>query len=583
MSRRAKIVATIGPASRDAETVAAMAAAGMDVARVNTSHTDPDALRDYLAVVDDARDQAETPLAAMVDLQGPEIRTAPFEPAREFAAGDTVRFVPGDAVSGDDIGVSVDLSAASTGDRILLDDGQVETTVSGVEGDAVTVRVETGGTVAGQVGVHVPGVDLDAPIPTEGDLADIAVAAEEGADFVAASFVRDAEDVYAVRGALEDAGVDIPVVAKVERTAAVDNLDGIIDAAFGVMVARGDLGVECPLEQVPTIQKDIIRACRAAGVPVITATEMLESMVERRRPTRAEASDVANAVLDGTDAAMLSGETAIGDHPVHVVRVMDTIVDAVERSDEYRETTASRMPDPAGEVTESLARSARTLAEDVGAAAIVVESESGYTARRAAKFRPPVPIVTITPDAGTARQLALTWGVDVRHASLSGETADALVAEAVDAAMDGDAVAHGDSVVVLSGMFRQKEARTTDMLKVHVIADRLAVGDGVVPGHGTGETVRCPDGDVSAAGGDIALIPAAVDGAPSGDLSAVAGVVYGRRGVTTPVARAARDAGVPLVAGVDMDTVPAGETVTVDAVRGVVYAGRVSHPERRRS
>jgi len=237
------------------------------------------------------------------------------------------------------------------------------------------------------------------------------VGRRERVDFVAASFVRDADDVYEVGEVLEEAGADIPIIAKIERAGAVENLDEIIDAAYGVMVARGDLGVECPMEDVPMIQKRVIRKCREAGRPVITATEMLDSMVHARRPTRAEASDVANAVLDGTDAIMLSAETAVGDHPIAVVDAMDSIVREVEGSDEHAELLEQRVPASGDARTDALARSARFLARDIGADAVVAATESGYTALKTAKYRPGVPVVASTPSQSVRRQLALTWGV----------------------------------------------------------------------------------------------------------------------------------------------------------------------------
>jgi pyruvate kinase len=312
--RNVKIVSTLGPASDDRATIRRLADAGMSVARLNASHGTPDGRRALVEHVRSVDEGTDTPLAVMLDLRGPEVRTAETDAPTEFASGTTVEFVEGTAVSPDRIGLSHSIAAVEPGDTVLLDDGRIETTVERVDGGTVLARVDSGGELGSRSGVTTRGVDLDLELVGPEDEESLRLAAEEGVDLVAASFVRDGDDVYEIADTLERFGApDTPVIAKIERAAAIENIGGIVDAADGVMVARGDLGVECPLEDVPIIQKRIIRRCIDAGIPVITATEMLESMIRSRRPTRAEASDVANAVFDGTDAVMLSGETAGGD------------------------------------------------------------------------------------------------------------------------------------------------------------------------------------------------------------------------------------------------------------------------------
>ena len=485
--RRAKIVCTLGPASDDEPTIRALADAGMSVARLNASHGTP---ADRRAVIDRIRAVDRTiddPLAAMVDLQVPEVRTAPLSEPVRLETGSEVRFVEGDDATSEVVGLSYSITAADPGDRILLDDGRIEATLRRVDGDAVVARVDSGGKLGGRKGVNLPGVDLDIDLITEGDETELSLAAETEAAFVAASFVRSAADVYTISDALDDRGADIPVVAKIERAGAVENLDEIIEAAYGVMVARGDLGVEMPLEDVPIMQKRIIRTCHATGTPVITATEMLDSMVSARRPTRAEASDVANAVLDGTDAVMLSGETAIGDDPVRVVETMDRIVRQIEASAESDESREAHIPTADEESrTEALARSARYLARDVGASAIVAASESGYTARKTAKFRPGVPVVATTPDDRIRRQLAVSWGITPKYSAYR-EDIDRMMDDAVDAALDAGVATSGDTLVVLSGMMTELEGtNTTNMLKLHVAAEAVATGRKVVGGRVAG-------------------------------------------------------------------------------------------------
>ena len=576
--RNAKIVCTLGPASDDRETIRAMAEAGMSVARLNASHgtrEDRAAVIDAVQAVDH---RISKPLATMVDLQGPEIRTAPLDSQIELEAGSEIRFVEGEETTPETVGLSYPITGIEPGDRVLLDDGRIETTAKHVEGEAggVLARVENGGELGGRKGVNVPGVELDLELPTRADREELELAVEKDADFVAASFVRDAEDVYRVSEAIEELGGEIPIVAKIERAGAVENLDEIVSAAYGVMVARGDLGVECPMEDVPMIQKRIIRTCRNAGSPVITATEMLDSMVHARRPTRAEASDVANAVRDGTDAVMLSAETAVGDHPVRVVETMDRIVREVENSDEYEELREQRVPFPGESRTEALARSARYLARDIGASAVVAASESGYTVLKTAKFRPPVPVVASTPNDQVRRQLALVCGVAPQYASFTDEGATAVVENAVQAALDAGVADSGDTVVVLSGMMTElEEATTTNMLKVHVAAEALTSGRSVVPGRVSGPVARTEDGDLSAVPeGALLVLPSEFDDEFEGKIETVAGIIDASPGMTGYPAIVARELKIPMISEASLDVDP-GTEVTLDAERGVVYEGDV--------
>ncbi|PSQ06937.1 pyruvate kinase [Halobacteriales archaeon QS_6_71_20] len=584
--RRAKIVCTLGPASDDRGTVRALADAGMSVARLNASHGDTDHrgdVIDRIRAVDDATDE---PLAAMLDLQGPEVRTAAIDEPVELETGSEPLFVEGDTATPERVGVSHAIDAAEPGARVLLDDGRIEATVLRVDGEGVRVRVDSGGELGSRKGVNVPGVDLGLPTVTERDRRELDLVADHDVDFVAASFIGDAGDVHAVADALEarDAG-EVPVVAKIERADAVENLDGIIDAAYGVMVARGDLGVECPLEEVPMIQKRIIRRCIDSGTPVITATEMLDSMVASRRPTRAEASDVANAVLDGTDAVMLSGETAVGSRPVRVVETMDRIVRQVETSEEYAETREGRVPLAETESrTEPLARSARFLARDTDAAAVVAASESGYTARRTAKFRPAVPVVSTTPSDRVRRQLALSWGVRPMYADYSASV-EGMMDAAVSAALGAGVAESGDTLVVLSGMMTELEGtNTTNTLKLHVAAETIATGRHVVGGRVSGPLRRVPDGDLTdAPDGTVAYLPAGFDAEFAGDTAKLAGIVDARAGMTGYPALVARERGLPMVSGAPVpDAVADDAVVTVDAERGVVYDGDVIGHARER-
>ncbi|WP_436903475.1 pyruvate kinase [Halovenus halobia] len=575
---RAKVVCTLGPASDDRNTIRDLVDAGMSVARLNASHGSTEHRATVIERVRDVSRQTGVPVATILDVPGPEVRTAPLEQEVELPTGSQRRLVEGERVDDEVIGLSASLSEVTPGDRILLDDGRIELTVDRVAGDDVYATVDSGGSLGGRKGVNVPGVDIGLEVVNEADRAELELAAEMDVEYVAASFVGSAADVYAVNEVLESCGGgDIPVIAKIERADAVENLAEILEAADGVMVARGDLGVECPLERVPLIQKQIIREARQASVPVITATEMLDSMITERRPTRAETSDVANAVLDGTDAVMLSGETAVGDHPVRVVETMARIIDDVEASEEYAESREHRVPPPSGSRTDAIARSARYLARDVGAEAVVTVTESGYTAHRVAKYRPEVPIVAVTPDERVRNRLALLWGVTPRYQPSPEGGAARLIEDSATAATDAGITESGDTVLVLAGMMTDLEgANTTNTLKVHLAAEVLASGRGVHSGRAAGELFISLNGNLTDCPENaVVVLPEEFDGELSGNLSAVAAIVTASDEVTGYPAMVGRELDVPVVGGIT-ESLADGTTVTVDGDRGVVYAAAVA-------
>jgi len=578
--RSVKIVSTLGPASEDRATIRRLADAGMSVARLNASHGTTEGRKDLIANVRAVDGNIEQPLAIMMDLQGPEVRTAETDGSVALRAGSELRFVEGSTATQATIGLNHSIAAVSAGDTVLLDDGRIETTVDRVEGDTVVARVESGGELGSRAGVTTRGVDLELELVGDDDEANLELAAEAGVDLVAASFVRDSDDVYRIADVLDRFGApDIPVIAKIERAAAVENIGGIVDAADGVMIARGDLGVECPLQDVPIVQKRIISRCVGAGIPVITATEMLDSMIHSRRPTRAEASDVANAVFDGTDAVMLSGETAVGDYPVETVETMAAIVDRIEASDEYAETRDRHIPaaDP-GVRTDAVARSARYLAADIDASAIVAISESGYTARKAAKFRPGVPVIAATPSDAVRRQLAVSWGIDARYASYATDV-DGIIETAVESSVAAGVAESGDTILILAGMMSElPETDLANTLKVHVVTETIATGRAVVSGQVAAPIVRIEDGDLDTIpSGSIVVLPEGFGGEFDGDTSKIAGIIAADAGLTGYPAIVARELGVPMLSGVSLPgTLSDGSVVTVDGERGVVYEDDVT-------
>lgn len=572
-----KIVCTLGPASESVTEIRTLIEAGMSVARLNASHGTTAHRRTVSNRIRQVAGETDEPIATMLDLSGPEIRTAELDGTVRLETGSNIQFVTGKSVDENVVGLSNSIAGVKPGQRVLLDDARIETTVTDVSGETVTARVDAGGELGGRKGVNLPGARLEQPIITDADEAELDLAAEGGIDYIAASFVGTASDVHAIREALESRGLEIPVIAKIERAEAVKNAESIIEVADGVMVARGDLGVECPLEQVPIIQKRLIRQARSVGMPVITATEMLDSMVHASRPTRAEASDVANAVLDGTDAVMLSAETAVGDHPAKVVETMVQIIADVEASEEYAESREQRVPPVADTRTDALARSARYLARDVNASAIVAATETGYTARKVAKYRPEMPIVAVTPDERVRRQLALFSGIYPYFREFSSRDGAKLIETAAATAVDAGIAESGETVVVLAGMMTELEgANTTNTLKVHLAAEVLTSGRGIVPGRAAGPVCYVENGDLSdCPPGAVVVLGERLEDTFRGDIESIGAIISEAPDSTGYAAMVARELGVPMVGGTTLD-VGAGEIVTVDGERGVVYASEVA-------
>ncbi|MDA2988685.1 MAG: pyruvate kinase [Actinomycetota bacterium] len=465
--RRAKIVATLGPASHTIDQIRALVDAGMDVARLNLSHgTREDHMQSYLAVRA-ASDTSGRGVGILADLQGPKIRLGTFangpvllEPGAEFIV--TTDDVPGDAtmVSTTHAGLTDDVGP---GDLVLVDDGRIELRVTKVEGSRVHTTVVEGGRVSDHKGFNLPGVPVSVPALSEKDLEDLRWALRTGVDMIALSFVRSPDDIKGVRAVMENEGIFVPVLAKVEKPQAIENLEQIIEAFDGVMVARGDLGVELPLEQVPLVQKRAIQMCRQAGKPVIVATQMLESMIGSSRPTRAEASDVANAVLDGADALMLSGETSVGHNPALVVETMSRIIERVEG--EALERIPNLDLEVRGSTARALTRAAVDVAQYTDASHLIAFTETGRSARLIARWRCDTPLLAFTPNPRVRSQLALVWGVEtflvpqVRHT-------DDMVVQVDKALLDIGRATIGERVVIVAGV-PPGVPGTTNGMRVH--------------------------------------------------------------------------------------------------------------------
>jgi pyruvate kinase len=465
-SRRTKIVGTLGPASADVGVLERLVAAGLDAARLNFSHGTHDEHAERARLLRETQQRVGRPLALIADLQGPKIRVGELTVPIELATGQAV-VVAGEGQAGPgDVPVSPPVlsQVLRPGNEVLIDDGMVRLRVDQVDDGRVHCAVLAGGRVGAHKGVNAPGVELPVPSLTDKDLRDLEFALELGVDYVALSFVRSADDARSLRELLNNAGSTALIIAKIENAQALEDLGGIISASDAVMVARGDLGVEIGPAAVPLVQKRIIQAALEHGRPSITATQMLESMMSSPEPTRAEASDVANAILDGTSAVMLSGETAIGRYPVEAVAYMDRIARAVEPSLDYRHELARAADQPFPTVGEAMSNAACDIAEVLGASAILVPTYSGRTASAVARHRPRRPIIAVTHKRHAVQQLALEWGVvpaeieecrDVEH----------LWARTLEAARDTGIVMPGDRVVITAGTAVNVPG-TTNVIKV---------------------------------------------------------------------------------------------------------------------
>ena len=466
MIRRTKIVATLGPATGSESSIGALIQAGANVARINASHGTPEMRAEWISTVRRVADKAGLPIAVLLDLQGPRIRVGDLPAPRELTPGQEVVFAPEAVARGDELPTTYDRLAtdARVGSRILLNDGLLSVEVTGVDTPRVLGRVVDGGILTAHKGMNLPGVQVSAPALTEKDREDVQFGVKIGVDYLALSFVRRPEDIEELRQLVPDT---IKLVAKIEKATALDNLEKIVAVSDAVMVARGDLGVELPFEQVPLVQKRLISEANRQGKPVITATQMLESMVHAPRPTRAEASDVANAILDGTDAVMLSAETAVGQYPVEAVRAMDRIIREMERHPLRHRDERRASPGDAVHTEDAIAWGTFAVARMLKTPLIVTLTKGGFTSRKVAALRPPVPILAVTTEVATYRQLALVWGViPVIVNQVPGY--DAMLTVVRDLILKRQYAKAGDCIVMTAGV-PWDVSGSTNLIKVEVV------------------------------------------------------------------------------------------------------------------
>ena len=476
--KKTKIVCTMGPNTDNREIMKELALNGMDVARFNFSHGDHAEHKHRLEILESVREELGIPIASLLDTKGPEIRTGKLKDGKKVTLkeGDlytlTTEEIVGDETRGyiNYAGLAEDVKP---GDRILIDDGLIELYVREVNGTDIVCRIENGGELGEKKGVNVPGVRVKLPALTDKDKEDIRFGVDAGFDFVAASFVRNADAIREIREILDEKGSAMQIIAKIENEEGIENIDSIIEASDGIMVARGDMGVEIPAEKVPHIQKMIIRKCNLACKVVITATQMLDSMIRNPRPTRAEVSDVANAVYEGTDAVMLSGETAMGSYPIEAVRMMSQIAEESEKYLDYmfyqrRKVSAENLRN----ISNTVCYSSVATASDLEAPVIVAPSVSGFTTRMLSKWRPKALIAGLSPSMTAVRQMQLYWGVKPFHAKRA-ESTDALLFASVELLKEKGIVKEGEIVVATAGVVtranRHEPVADTNIMRVMVV------------------------------------------------------------------------------------------------------------------
>lgn len=580
--RRTKIVCTMGPNTNSRDLMKKLIETGMDVARFNFSHGDHDEQKMRMDMLKELRKELKTPVAILLDTKGPEIRTGVLKDGKKvnLVTGQTFTLTTVQE-TGDENHCSVSYTGLTDdikeGDTILIDDGLIGLRVEKVNAPEIVCTVVNGGELGEKKGVNVPNVSINLPNLTEKDKGDLLFGIEQDIDFVAASFIRNAEAINEIREFLvANGGEHIDIIAKIENAEGVQNIDSIIDAADGVMVARGDLGVEIPACQVPHVQKIIIEKCNHKYKPVITATQMLDSMIVNPRPTRAEITDVANAIYDGTGAVMLSGETAAGKYPVEALKAMAMIAETTESDTNYESLCHHvGMDSTRLTISAAVSHAACTTASDIGASAIITASKSGETARLLSRFRPDAPIIACVLDETTCRQMNVYRGVTPLLMDYAHST-DELISMSVKAAEDAGLIHSGDRVVVTAGV-PVGVSGTTNMIKVHLVGDTLLTGIGINPGlNAKGEVCVCRNAEEAAKkfkAGQILVVPFTTnDILPY--MRQAAGIIAEEAGANSHSAIVGLTLGKPVIIGAThaTRTLKDGMKISMDCARGVVQA-----------
>lgn len=579
--RKTKIVCTIGPASESEEMLEKLMNAGMNVARLNFSHGSHEEHKARIDTIRKVAKRLNKTIGLLLDTKGPEIRTHNMKDGLIVLEKGKEVIVSMNEVEGTPEKFSVTyenlINDVNIGSYILLDDGLVELQVKEINKDKGEVKCDilNTGELKNKKGVNLPGVKVNLPGITDKDAHDIRFGIKENVDFIAASFVRRPSDVLDIRQILEEEKAEITIFPKIENQEGIDNIEEILEVSDGLMVARGDMGVEIPPESVPMVQKDLIRKCNKLGKPVITATQMLDSMQRNPRATRAEASDVANAIYDGTDAVMLSGETAAGQYPEEAVKTMRNIAVSAEAAQDYKKLLSDRTKLVETSLVNAIGVSVAHTALNLNVKAIVAATESGSTARTISKYRPHSDIIAVTPSEKTARQCAIVWGVNpvVKEGR---KTTDALLNNAVATAVETGRVSNGDLIIITAGV-PTGEKGTTNMMKIHLVGDEIAKGQGVGRGSVVGHAIVA-DSASDLEGKDLSdkvIITNSVDETLVPYVEKAIGLITEENGITSPSAIIGLEKGIPTVVGVEQATkeIKNDMLVTLDASQGKVFEG----------
>ncbi len=580
--KKTKIVATIGPASESEEKLRELFDSGLNVCRLNFSHGSHEEHKKRIDTIKKVREQMNLPIAIMLDTKGPEIRLGDFKDGTIDLSQDDIFTLTTRDILGDNTIVSISYKGlpqdVEIGGRILIDDGLVELRIIEIiDGTDIKCIAINSGTLKNHKGVNVPNVKINLPAVTDKDISDIKFGIENEVDFIAVSFVRTADDVNTIRRILEEnGGQNIDIISKIESQQGVDNIDEILRISDGIMVARGDLGVEVKTEEIPLIQKMLIRKCNLAGKAVITATQMLDSMMRNPRPTRAEVTDVANAILDGSSAIMLSGETAAGKYPVESVKMMHSIALTTEESLNYHEILRLKSEMSQLSTTNAIGKSTCTTAEDLDAAAIITSTSSGYTSKAISKFRPKAPIIAATMSEAVRRKLALEWGV---YPVLTRESmsTDEVINNSVSAAISNGYVNEGDLVVITAGI-PVGLSGTTNMIKAHTIGKVLLIGQGIGNKVGTGRVcIVNSEEDLlnNFENGDI-IVTGYTDKEMVKYMERASAIIAEEGGLTSHSAIVGINLEKPTIVGVKnaREVLKNGDIVTVDSTTGQIYKGQ---------
>ncbi|MFZ7132191.1 MAG: pyruvate kinase [Eubacteriales bacterium] len=577
--RKTKIVCTIGPSTESYEMLTKLALAGMNVARLNFSHGIHEEHKQKMELIKRVRKELNIPIAIMLDTKGPEVRIKQFQNGGIFLKKNSTFILTTEDILGDQNRVAVTYNKLpqeiKNGDTILADDGLLQFKVNKIDAINIYCTVENGGELKNNKSLNFPDTNIQLPAITQKDIDDIVMGIHEDIDLIAASFIRKREDVLEIRRILEENnGEHIQIISKIENREGVLNIDSILDVSDGIMVARGDLGVEISPEEVPLVQKEIIKKCNSQGKPVITATQMLDSMIRNPRPTRAEVTDVANAIFDGTDAIMLSGETAAGKYPLMAVETMVRIAVKMENSVQYKRLVTHHFTGDTS-VTNVISHATCSTAEQLEAAAIITATSSGYTARMVSKFRPTSPIIAITNNERVVRLLSLVWGVHCLKIEEFDNT-DELFDETIMIAVKEGLLQLGDLVVISAGIPLGVKG-TTNVIKVQTIGDIILRGSGIGKQGVTGTARLLPRQDTQFNAGDIA-VAYGVDIEIMPYVKQASGIITEEGGLTSQGAIAALQLEIPIIVGVDgaLDLIKDGDILTIDPQRGFIYKGKVT-------